>query len=43
MASLPQTTTLELDIQGSVLTIWLNRPGAKNALSAEMVGELAST
>jgi isohexenylglutaconyl-CoA hydratase len=42
MASLPDTTALELDAQGSVLTIWLNRPEAKNALSAQMVSELGA-
>ena len=42
MTALPKTTALILEPQGSVLTIWLNRPEAKNALSAEMVEELGA-
>jgi len=38
--SFPETKDLVLEHQGSVLTIWFNRPEAKNALSAEMVDEL---
>ncbi|MCP5128073.1 MAG: enoyl-CoA hydratase/isomerase family protein [Pseudomonadales bacterium] len=40
MTSLPTTTALILEPQGSVLTIWFNRPEARNALSAAMVEEL---
>ena len=40
MTALPDTKDLILDRQGSVLTIWFNRPEAKNSLSAEMVDEL---
>ncbi|MCX2972815.1 enoyl-CoA hydratase/isomerase family protein [Halieaceae bacterium IMCC8485] len=40
MTTLPQTKCLVLEQQGSVLTIWFNRPEAKNALSAEMVEEM---
>lgn len=42
MTTLPDTPSLILEPQGSVLTIWLNRPEAKNALSAEMVEELSA-
>ena len=38
---LPKTRTLLLDLKGSVLRIWLNRPEAKNALSSEMTEELS--
>lgn len=37
---LPSTNDLLLEHKGSVLTIWLNRPEARNALSAQMVDEL---
>ena len=42
MTTLPATKTLILEPRGSVLTIWLNRPEARNALSAEMVDELGA-
>jgi len=42
MTTLPETKDLILDHQGSVLTIWFNRPEAKNALSGEMVDELSA-
>jgi isohexenylglutaconyl-CoA hydratase len=42
MTTLPDTQTLVLEPRGSVLTIWLNRPEARNALSAEMVDELGA-
>jgi isohexenylglutaconyl-CoA hydratase len=42
MSQLPETTALILEPRGSVLTVWLNRPEAKNALSAEMVEELSA-
>ena len=42
MTTLPDTQALVLEPQGSVLTIWLNRPEARNALSAEMVDELGA-
>ena len=40
MTDLPKTKDLILEPQGSVLTIWFNRPEAKNSLSSEMVSEL---
>ena len=40
MTRLPETKDLLLEPRGSVLTIWLNRPAAKNSLSPEMVEEL---
>lgn len=42
MTTLPDTTHLALDREGSVLTVWLNRPEARNALSAHMVVELGT-
>jgi isohexenylglutaconyl-CoA hydratase len=40
MTALPRTRDLILERNGSVLTLWLNRPAAKNSLSPEMVDEL---
>jgi isohexenylglutaconyl-CoA hydratase len=40
MSALPNTADLILERSGSVLTVWLNRPEAKNSLSTEMVDEL---
>ena len=40
MLKLPNTRNLLLEHEGSVLTIWLNRPEVKNALVDEMVEEL---
>ncbi|HTV71495.1 MAG TPA: enoyl-CoA hydratase-related protein [Rhizobiaceae bacterium] len=42
MAELPETKTLLLDAEPGWLTIWLNRPESRNALSPEMVAELQS-
>ena len=42
MTALPETKDLILELRGSVLTIWLNRPEAKNALSGDMVDELSA-
>ncbi len=43
MAELPQTSHIRLDLRGGVLHLWLNRPDRRNALSSQMVGEIAST
>jgi isohexenylglutaconyl-CoA hydratase len=40
MTALPKTHDLILEKKGSVLTIWFNRPEAKNSLSEEMVDEI---
>lgn len=40
MTKLPDTRYLVLEPAGSVLTIWLNRPEAKNSLSTDMIDEL---
>ncbi len=38
----PSCTTLELDRDGDWLTVWLNRPAARNALSTETMTELGA-
>lgn len=40
MNNLPDTRHLILEPAGSVLTIWFNRPEAKNSLSVDMIDEL---
>lgn len=40
MSTLPSTTEIETQTDGGWLTIWLNRPEARNALSADMIEEL---
>jgi len=40
MSDLPDTKNLDLELAGGWLTVWLNRPQARNALSAEMIEEL---
>jgi isohexenylglutaconyl-CoA hydratase len=40
MAAYPETRHIILEHNGSVLTIWFNRPEAKNSLSEEMVDEI---
>ena len=40
MTDLPKTREIELQLDENWLTIWLNRPEARNALSAEMCEEL---
>lgn len=39
---LPQTDTLVLEQADGVLTVWLNRPDARNAITEEMVDELTA-
>ena len=43
MTDLPNTETLELEIQNGWLTIWFNQPDNRNALSDALVAELAAT
>ena len=43
MPDLPQTSHIKLDLRGPVLHLWLNRPEARNALSQQMVREIAET
>lgn len=40
MTALPVTDNLILEKQGSVLTLWFNRPAAKNSLSGDMIDEV---
>ena len=43
MSNLPKTTSLTLEESDSWLTIWLNRPKARNALSDELMSEFRAT
>lgn len=43
MTHLPQTEHIRLERQGPLLRLWLNRPEVKNAMSAQMVREIAAT
>jgi isohexenylglutaconyl-CoA hydratase len=43
MADLPQTSHIKLELRGAVLHVWLDRPELRNALSQQMVRELAAT
>lgn len=43
MTNLPKTETIELEREPDWLTIWLNRPQARNALSAGLIEELMVT
>jgi isohexenylglutaconyl-CoA hydratase len=42
MAELPQTSHIRLDLRGEVLHLWLDRPERRNALSSQMVDEIAA-
>lgn len=42
MTNLPATNELILEREDSVLRIWFNRPEARNALTAEVTGELSA-
>jgi isohexenylglutaconyl-CoA hydratase len=42
MVTLPTTNTLALDREDGVLRIWFNTPETRNALTAEVVGELSA-
>lgn len=42
MTTLPPTSALILEREDSILRIWFNRPEARNALTAEIVGELSA-
>ncbi|MEW4468600.1 enoyl-CoA hydratase-related protein [Parasphingorhabdus sp. JC815] len=42
MTKLPETHTLELELKQGWLTIWLNQPDNRNALSDALVAELAA-
>jgi isohexenylglutaconyl-CoA hydratase len=43
MTDMPKTEHIELEREPDWLTIWLNRPQARNALSAGMIDELMAT
>src|SRR5580698_1995136 len=42
MVDLPQTSHIKLELRGGVLHLWLNRPERRNALSSQMVDEIAA-
>ena len=42
MTAVPETETLELELQNGWLTIWFNQPDNRNALSDALVAELAA-
>ncbi len=43
MADLPQTSHIRLDRRGPVIHLWLDRPDMRNAISPQMVREIAAT
>lgn len=42
MKTLPELTTLQLELQGPVATVWLNRPESRNALNLAMCREITA-
>ena len=42
MTSLPSVSAVEPELQNGWLTIWFNQPDSRNALSAELVGDMIS-
>ncbi len=43
MPDLPQTSDIRLVLRGPVLHLWLDRPKIRNAMSSQMVREIAAT
>jgi isohexenylglutaconyl-CoA hydratase len=43
MPDLPQTSHIKLELRGAVLHLWLNRSETRNALTPQMVREIATT
>jgi len=43
MTALPKTEHIKLERQGPLLRLWLNRPGMRNAFSAQMTSEILET
>ncbi len=43
MPKLPETSQIELEQNGSVLTLWLNQPETRNALTEQMTSEIHAT
>ncbi|MDP3641001.1 MAG: enoyl-CoA hydratase/isomerase family protein, partial [Alphaproteobacteria bacterium] len=42
MNKLPELTMLQLELQGPVATLWLNRPDSRNALNLAMCREITA-
>lgn len=43
MTTLPTVTAIECELKSGWLTIWFNQPQSRNALSAELTGDLIAT